>query len=205
MTTFTIERGFPAEQVETVARIYWQAFSEKLGMLFGPDDRGIAFFAQILNPDYILTAISGDEVLGIAGFKTSEGAMTGGGLRDITRKYGWFGGLWRGILAGLAESKPENGSLLLEAICVSDSARNGGVGSALLQAIKDEAASRGLGSVMLEVVDSNPRARALYERQGFVAGETERMGPLKYVFGFSSSVTMRYAVPAKDICRDAAN
>ena len=37
---------------------------------------------------------------------------------------------------------------------------------------------------------SNPRARALYEREGFIAGETETLGPLRYIFGFDSSTKM---------------
>lgn len=205
MTSFTVERGFSAEQAETVARLYWQAFSGKLGPVMGPDARGIAFFTRIVNPEFALTAVSDGKVLGVAGFKTSKGALTGGGFRDLVRVYGWFGATWRGLFLSLLERDLSDGCLLMDGICVTENARGQGVGGALLQAIKDEAAARGLDEVRLDVIDTNPRARALYERQGFVAGETEHLGPLKRVFGFSSSVAMRYAVPAKEIRRDAAN
>ncbi len=63
----------------------------------------------------------------------------------------------------------------------------------------------GVGEVRLDVIDTNSRARALYERQGFVAGKTQHLGPLRYLFGFSSSAMMQYSVTAKDFCRNAAN
>ena len=205
MTSFSIERGFPADQRRAVATLYWRAFSSKLGLLMGPDEKGVAFFERVMNPDFALTAVASGKVLGVAGFKTSEGALAGGGFRDLAAIYGWFGAAWRGLLLGMLDRDLTDGSLLMDGICVAEEARGQGVGGALLVAIKDEAQSRGLQDVRLDVIDTNPRARALYERQGFVAGETEHLGPLKHLFGFSSSVTMRYAVPAKEIRRDAAN
>lgn len=205
MSDFTIERGFPADQRETVATLYWRAFSGKLGFLMGPDAKGVAFFKRVLNPDFALTAVSDGKVLGVAGFKTSDGALAGGGFKDLAAIFGWFGASWRGLLLDLLDRELTEGSLLMDGICVEEEARGQGVGGALLLAIKAEASTRGLQDVRLDVIDTNPRARLLYERQGFVAGETEHLGPLKFLFGFSSSVTMRYAVPAKEIRRDAAN
>jgi hypothetical protein len=39
-------------------------------------------------------------------------------------------------------------------------------------------------------VDTNPRARALYERRGFVLDRTTGIGPLRLIFGFRSAHTM---------------
>ena len=50
--------------------------------------------------------------------------------------------------------------------------------------------ARGYAEVRLDVIDNNPRARTLYERRGFVAGDTQYLGPLKYLFGFSAATTM---------------
>jgi RimJ/RimL family protein N-acetyltransferase len=47
-----------------------------------------------------------------------------------------------------------------------------------------------LHEVRLDVIDTNPRARALYERKGFVATGEQKLGPLKPVFGFSSATTL---------------
>jgi [ribosomal protein S18]-alanine N-acetyltransferase len=49
-----------------------------------------------------------------------------------------------------------------------DPARWGqGTGTALLTALVDEAARRGCTEVLLEVREDNPRARRLYQREGF--------------------------------------
>jgi len=62
--------------------------------------------------------------------------------------------------------------------------------TALLEAICQEARSRGYAEVRLDVIDTNQRAKALYEREGFVPRGTQRLGPLRHVFKFSSAVTM---------------
>ena len=48
--------------------------------------------------------------------------------------------------------------------------RGQGLGTALIGAVQEQAAAQGCG-VMLHVLQQNPRARRLYERLGFVAGE----------------------------------
>ena len=157
----------------------------------GPDTRALAFFTQIISPEFALVARNqAGAVIGVAGFKTAKGALTSGGMRDIAQHYGWLGALWRGPLLALLERDLADEILLMDGICVDASARGFGVGTALLLAIKNHAQSSGLKSVRLDVIDINPRARALYARQGFVAGDTEDIGPLRYLFGFSKSTQM---------------
>ena len=50
--------------------------------------------------------------------------------------------------------------------------------------------ARNHAEVRLDVIDSNPRARTLYEREGFNATDTHRLGLLRHVFGFESATTM---------------
>ena len=40
------------------------------------------------------------------------------------------------------------------------------------------------------MIETNPRARALYEREGFIATRTDRLGLLRYAFGFDAATTM---------------
>jgi ribosomal protein S18 acetylase RimI-like enzyme len=191
MSEITISNGFSDAERGTVARLYWQAFSPKLGRLLGPDARAIAFFARIMDPDFAITARDGSgTVIGLAGFKTARGALTGGGLRDIAHHYGWPGALWRGPLLALLERDLAPDTLLMDGICVDVRARGLGVGTALLAAIKQEARDRSLKQVRLDVIDTNPRARALYAREGFVAGPPQHIGPLRLLFGFSNSTPM---------------
>ena len=62
--------------------------------------------------------------------------------------------------------------------------------TALLGAVKQKARALGATNVRLDVIDINTRARALYERQGFVARETSDAGLFAHVFGFRSSTRM---------------
>ena len=138
-------------------------------------------------------------LLGLAGYKTAQGAFSGGGVRDLVRAYGPFGALWRTPLLALLERTLAPDILLMDGIFVSDVARRQGIGTALLGAIKAEAQTRGLAQVRLDVIDTNPRARALYERQGFAAGRITRLGPLRHPFGFREAVTMTWTAPPPDV------
>ena len=190
---FLVRRGFPETEALRVATLFWDAFKMKLSFALGPEEKALAFLHSAVNSDYAFSALDADgQVLGIAGFKTHVGAFIGGGLQDLCRVYGVLGGLWRACVLSLLERPVEEGVLLMDGIFVSEGARGLGVGSALLKAIKTEARARDCSKVRLDVIDRNPRARALYERQGFVAGETVDIGLLKSLFGFQKVTTMTF-------------
>lgn len=185
-----IRFGYNPADHDMVAALYWQAFGAKLGRVMGPDAKALAFITAVLRPDHAICAYDGDALLGVAGFKTHEGALVGGGLRDLAQVYGWAGALWRGGLLALLERDVENERFVMDGIFVAPHARGRGVGTALLHAIAAEARSRGYDQLRLDVIDSNPRARALYEREGFVAVGRDDLGLLRHVFGFASATTM---------------
>jgi len=192
MTQHNLQHGFPEDQRNTVATLYWQAFGGKLGKVLRPEEKALRFVAQSLNPAFALSVVAPDgTVLGVAGFKTSKGALADGGLRDLAAVYGWPGAIWRGLVLSLLERKVGAEMLQMDGIFVSDAARGTGIGSALLDAVFAEARARGLNGVRLDVIDTNPRARALYERKGFKPIGDEKLGPfLGWVFGFRRSTTM---------------
>lgn len=194
--SFRIVGGFPEALRSEAAALYFDAFAMKLAPILGRDGRAQAFFCDILDPDFCLSAVSGEgtKLLGLVGFKTSKGALTGGGMGDLARHYGWFGGLWRGLLLALLERDLEPGIFLLDGIAVAPDARGLGIGTALLEAVELEAGRRGCRTVRLDVIDTNPRARALYERRGYEPVSVERLGPLRHLFGFASATRMEKAV-----------
>lgn len=195
MNDFAIKFGFEERYRTEAARLFMEAFGEKLGKILGRGEQAEAFIASLLQPDYAISAVSGSgELIGIAGFKTKDGAFVGGSLRDLFKGYGYLGGLWRGIALAFLEREVERNSLLMDGICVARDARGSGVGTALLDEISQVASDRGMDDVRLDVIDSNPRAKALYIRRGFVEEETVHLGPLRYLFGFASATTMRLAV-----------
>jgi ribosomal protein S18 acetylase RimI-like enzyme len=189
--TYRISLGLPANLRREAAVIYWQAFGAKLGRVLGPEPKALVFLERALRAEFCMAATSEDgQLLGMAGFKTRRGSFAGGTSQDMRAVYGRIGAAWRLALLWLLERDTEKRRFLLDGICVTTEARGQGVGSALLDAICAEALSRGYSAVRLDVVDTNPRARALYERMGFQAVDTVRIGALRHVFGFAAAVTM---------------
>ena len=186
----TLIKGFPEDQRGRVAGLFWEAFRGKLGPVMRPEAKAMAFLAAVADPEHVMSALAGGEVVGIAGFKTDKGAFIGGELQDLQAVYGGFGGLWRGLVLSLLERDLAPGVLLMDGIVVDAKARGLGIGTGLLSEIKAEAARRACASVRLDVIDSNPRARALYEREGFVAEREHRLGPLRWLFGFRKATEM---------------
>ncbi len=189
--TFLVRKGFEEAHRAVAAALFWQAFQRKLNHVMGPEAKALQFLRSVIDPDYAIAAVSAEgQLLGLAGFKTADGSLVGGSLRDLAQSYGYFSALWRAPLLSLLERKVSADTLLMDGIFVAEAARGGGIGARLLDAIKAEAEARGLAKVRLDVIDSNPRARALYERQGFVADGEEELGPLRHLFGFRRSTKM---------------
>jgi ribosomal protein S18 acetylase RimI-like enzyme len=195
----TIFRGLHPHLRPRAARLYWEAFGGKLGRVMGPDAKALAFFERVIRGDHCLAALDATtgELIGIAGFKTPQGNFAGGGWADLAAVYGTFGGRWRGLLLWALSGDVDNDRFLIDGLCVARQHRGKGVGSRLLAALYDEAAARGYRSIRLDVVDANWRARALYEREGFVATRTETIGVLRHLFGFASSTTMTRPLTAR--------
>ena len=191
MTAPTLQTGLPDHLRPQAARLYWQAFGGKLGLVLGPEPRAMAYLCRVIRTDQAVAAISPDgQLLGIAGFKTPDGSFASGRPEDLTAIYGLIGGWWRRLVLGLLSDGVDNNRFLLDGICVDASARSLGLGSALLQAICDEGRRRGYKAVRLEVIDSNWRAIALYKRLGFTVTATQSIGLLRLIFGFNAALTM---------------
>lgn len=192
---FTIENGVRPDHRGAAVELFSEAFRGKLAPVMKPEAKAKAFLYRAVDPDHAISAISTQgDLIGVAGYKTRTGSFVGGGIADLCQVYGWFGGLWRGLLLSVLDRANEPGALLMDGIFVSSQARGQGVGTALLDAIKHRAQAMGYDHVRLDVIDINPRARALYEQQGFVAGKTEDAWPFNHIFGFRASTRMVFMV-----------
>lgn len=187
--TFQIVEGLPKGLEAQAADLYWQAFGEKLGKLMGPGTRARAFFADTLHPASVIAACDGEVLLGIAAFKSKGKGFSDAGMGDLWRHYG-VGSLWRVVPLAMLERTSPDTCLQMDGICVDADARGRGVGSALFDALFAMAKREGFAEITLDVIDRNHRARALYERLGFVAGETSATGPLRHLLGFDHATKM---------------
>lgn len=187
--------GLPDALRADAAWLYWQAFGSKLGRVLGPDARALAFLADSMTAEHALAALDDDgRLLGLIGFRAGAVGFAGGSYAALVRCYGRAGALWRGaalwaLTQGSADAA-DHGRLLIDGLCVAAEARGRGVGTALIEALVRSPAAEGYRELHLEVIDSNLRARALYERLGFRAVRTARLGPLRHLFGFRAAVTM---------------
>lgn len=193
---FSIEDGLRPDHRDAAVDLFWDAFRDKLAPVMKPEAKAKAFLSRAVDPDHAISAISaGGTLIGVAGFKTPAGSFVGGGIGDLSEVYGWSGGVWRGMLLSVLDRAIAPGELLMDGIFVAAGARGQGVGTALLDAIKQRAQTMGCDHVRLDVIDSNPRARMLYERQGFVTRHTARSWPFNHIFGFQASTRMDWPVP----------
>lgn len=191
MSGAAIRPGLSAEHRAEALALYWHAFGGKLGRLLGPEPRALAYLDRVLRDDQVLCAVSADGALiGIAGFRAGAGAFAIGRPPEMAAIYGRLGALWRMALLRLLPQEADPALFRVDGLAVGESRRGEGVGGALIAALCEEAARRGYREIRLDVADANPRARALYERQGFVACGRDRLGPLRLLFGFASSTRM---------------
>ncbi|MDF1873859.1 GNAT family N-acetyltransferase [Vannielia sp.] len=184
------KRGLEEAHRGAAAALFWGAFKGKLGRIMRPDAKALSFITEMIQPGFALSAVEDGKLLGVAGFKTRDGGFLAGELSDLARHYGGFGAAWRGPLLDLFERELAEGQLLMDGIFVAEDARGRGVGTALIDAVKAEAVARGCSEVRLDVVESNQRARALYERCGFVLRGEVRAGVMAPLLGFRRAVTM---------------
>ncbi|MFE6410045.1 GNAT family N-acetyltransferase [Streptomyces sp. NPDC057837] len=194
----TCRRGVPEGSEKEVAALYWEAFGRKLGPALDPPDAGRAFIAAHLHHDRGVTALVDGAVVGVAGYQLGGRALTGGDVRDVLSAYGLLRGLRRLAVLALFERTPEKGELVMDGIAVDASHRGGGIGSLLLRQVAAVAAENGCRRIRLDVIDTNPRARALYERLGFVARHTEQTPYLRRLLGFGAVTTMYRPVTEAD-------
>ena len=191
MTGLRVVAGLPDTLRPDAARLYWQAFGPKLGRVLGPEARALAYLERSISASHVIVALSDDDgLLGLIGFRSSEGGFAEGSMADLRAAYGRFGAIWRAAAMRAISGEVDNDRLLIDGICVAAGARGQGVGTALIEALAHDARALVYREMRLDVIDTNLRARALYERLGFRAVRRETLGPLRHLFGFQTAITM---------------
>jgi len=187
----TYSTGLPEQLRSKAASLYDAAFGKKFSVAVQSDENRLVLLSRCFMPEYAIAAMSDNELVGIAGFHTSSGSLTGGiTYGALLSQLGFIKGNWAALIFGLYQRKPAQGELVMDGIAVHSEARGKGIGSRLLEEIENYAKEHGFDRVRLDVIDINPKAKKLYERKGFKAVKTEHFPYLRWLLGFAGSTTM---------------
>jgi ribosomal protein S18 acetylase RimI-like enzyme len=187
--------GLPERYRDSAVDLYDEAFGQKFAVAIPSRGKRIIFLRKCFKLDYVIGAIYDDKLIGIAGFQTPEGSLTGGiTYRELLSQLGFIKGNWAAIIFALYERKAVFKELIMDGIAVHSDARGKGVGSYLLKEVAKYAKDHQFNTVRLDVIDINTKAKILYERMGFKSVKTESYPYLKWLLGFSSSTTMELSV-----------
>ncbi|MCB0161079.1 MAG: GNAT family N-acetyltransferase [Caldilineaceae bacterium] len=188
-----VQRGFPDEFRPLAADLYDAAFGAKLALAVPDPVARVAILRDGFDPEFSFVARSRGKLMGIAGFKTEAGSLTGGILFSLLKqKVGYWGAIRAVPVLALLQRKQTPSQLLMDGISVAPDMRGKGIGTRLLRSLIAWAKSEGYRSVRLDVIDTNPAARRLYERVGFVPVKTERFAYLEWLLGFGAATQMVY-------------
>lgn len=192
-----VQKGFPDELRASATELYDAAFGAKLSIAMPNSYSRRAILTRGFNPQFSFVAVSRGELVGIAGFKTAEGALTGGiSFRVLKEELGLWPALRAVLVLALFQRKQAPGQLVMDGIGVSPTMRGRGIGTLLLQHLIRYAKDAGYDSVRLDVIDTNPAARRLYERVGFVPVKTEQFAYLEWLLDFGAATQMAYDLTA---------
>jgi len=189
----TIQLGISEECRERLAQLYDLAFGEKLGLAVPNADDRIKLLSKSMQPQFSIGAFSDQQLVGLAGFSTAGGSLTGGmDYQGLLSELGWFKGNRAAVVLSLYERKVKAGELLMDGIVVDPDYRGKGIGSQLFASLIEYGHAEHYSTIRLDVIDTNPDARRLYERLGFKEHSTEHFEFLRGVLGFGASTTMIY-------------
>ncbi|KJL31460.1 GNAT family N-acetyltransferase [Microbacterium azadirachtae] len=197
LSDVAITAGIPRGQRPRVARLYWQAFHQKLRPALSDERRAIPYLESQLADDRVVCAHADGTVIGAVGFALRGRAAVGFSFAELRARYSTFTAPVRALLLGVLERRAHPGSLLLDGISVAPEARGLGVGTALLAHVRRLARDERMDAVRLSVVDTNPRARDLYQRLGYVAEGSASIGPLRRLYGFRTATEMVLSLEGK--------
>lgn len=187
--------GLPEKYRNSAVDLYDEAFGQKFAVAIPSKEKRILFLKKCFVLDYVIGAVYKDKLIGIAGFQTPEGSLTGGiTYSELLSELGVYKGNWAAVIFDLYERKAAAKELIMDGIAVHFEARGKGVGGHLLTEITKYAKEHKFNSVRLDVIDINSKAKALYERMGFKSVKTESYPYLKWLLGFSGSTTMELSV-----------
>ncbi len=194
------QSGLPEAHYDAAARLYDDAFGAKFALAVPDRERRIDLLRKCLMGEHAIVALADERLVGIAGYHSPAGSLTGGiVLSSLLGYLGLLRGIRAALVFGFYERRPDTHELVMDGIAVSEDYRGCGIGTRLLEEVAAFGRANDFAHVRLDVVDTNPGARRLYERCGFVPVNTQRFGYLRWLFGFGASTEMRLDLERADL------
>ena len=189
--------GAPESLRADVVNLFEEAFGEKFSVAIPDKKKRLKVLSEGLRLDFSAAALSEGNLIGIAGFQSTDGSLTKGiSLKSLFKHVGVWGCLRAVSIFSLYHRKPDHSELLMDGIVVNQNLRGRGIGTQILEILKAYASKNDYSTIRLDVIDTNPNAKRLYERLGFVATKTETFEFLRGLLGFGASTTMIYKLKA---------
>ena len=190
---FHIQQGWQERDRDVVAALYDQAFGAKFETAISNKSLRYTILRDGFVADYSFVVLDKGKVIGLVGFQTRKGALTGGiSASQLMKRLGFWRGVWACFVFSLFEREPTETEMVLDGLVIDAAYRSQGLGTQLLDACKQFGRNEAYQTLRLDVIDSNHRARALYEREGFVETDRDIHPWLKRLVGFSYSTTMTF-------------
>lgn len=192
---YTIKKGFDESNRQKAAKLFSEAFERKFSKVVGNREVVEGLLEQCMDSQFCFGAYNENkQLVGLMGFHMDDQALIKINIRKLIQTFGVIRGIYKAsLLKMLFNHKADNAEqLLLSGVAIETTYRGKGIGSQLFEALFTFVKAEGYESIKLHVIDENPRAKALYERLGFVQKKHEKLprwaADLFGVSGFSAMV-----------------
>ena len=91
MKDFIIQKGWDIKHSAIAAELYDQAFGDKFSVAIRNKQERISVLSNSLIPEFSYCVLVADQIVGLAGFQTEKGSLTGG--MTLSGLIGQFGHL----------------------------------------------------------------------------------------------------------------
>jgi ribosomal protein S18 acetylase RimI-like enzyme len=173
----------------SATRLYFDALKDKLEPVLGGDGRAHRALADSLATDKCLVATCDEKLVGIMGIQTGDGGFVSPSLKTMMRLYGTVGGILRMSGLMILHHRTNRDELYVDGVAVAHEMRNKGIGTHMFELLERAASHNGTRAISLDVIDTNTKAKALYERLGFVAVKSQSLWPLNLILKFPFNST----------------
>jgi len=174
--------------------IFYEAFEQKIRAFIKSKEKALSIYEKSLIPDKIFPAVLDNKIVGFAGLQHNGRSFIEVKYATLRLYYNPFKSAFIYQIFKLMTPKIKKDTVRIDSIAVLKPYRSMGIGTMLINEVFDFARKNGLKKVRLEVVDTNPKAKALYERMGFVQEKKVNYYFFARTAGFSSEYIMVYTL-----------